>query len=422
MSASVDRVLLDPVRLLAGHELILAATLELALAADLPTVVSIAQSTASRLSGADGTTFAQREGDECHYLGIESDPDELLANRWHDLRLPLGECLSGWSMQHRQPGVVGELEADPRLPARFREAGIRSSVVVPVCSAALVAAIGTYWAQPHESDATEVRLLQSLADSVAVALDGLCLRQRLEAQANAQTAELANLSYSVSHDLRAPIRHLEGFARILLQDVAELSPDTRHVAQRIQEAATHLREMVNGMLTLSRIGQTEIHPQPMDLAQLGREAALALANAPAPADGPGRAGVVEFVTPESLPVIGDPRLLLTVLQALLGNAWKFTSRVPHPRVELGVLDGEPTTGPGKVYFVRDNGAGFEPTATDRLFGMFQRLHSGEDFPGTGVGLAAVKRIVTKHGGTVRATGTPDAGATFFFTLPDQSAR
>jgi light-regulated signal transduction histidine kinase (bacteriophytochrome) len=144
--------------------------------------------------------------------------------------------------------------------------------------------------------------------------------------------------------------------------------------------------------------------------------AQSLANTPVPADQPSRAGVVEFVVPEQLPVIADPRLLLTVLQALLDNAWKFTARVPHPRVELGVGSAEDMGGP--VYFVRDNGAGFEPAAAGRLFGVFQRLHSGVDFPGTGVGLAAVKKIIDKHGGAVSATGVPDEGATFSFSLPN----
>jgi signal transduction histidine kinase len=174
--------------------------------------------------------------------------------------------------------------------------------------------------------------------------------------------------------------------------------------------------MVNGMLTLSRIGQTEARRQPIDLARLAQEAAQALVTAPGPVDGPERTGVVEFVVPESLPATGDPRLLLTVVQNLLANAWKFTFRTAHPRVEFGLEPGDPGSDSGPEYFVRDNGVGFEPAAADRLFGAFQRLHSDEDFPGTGIGLAAVKRIIDKHGGTVRATGSPDQGATFFFTL------
>jgi signal transduction histidine kinase len=414
MSAGVVTVPLDPIRLLAGHELILAATHELALAADLPAVISIAQATARRLTGADATTFALRQGDECHYAEAAPAPSTL----WNGRRVPFGECLSGWAMRNRQPGVAEELDADPRVPLAMRGAGMRSALVVPVCSAHSIAALGTYWAQPHEADGTEIRLLAVLADSTAVALEALRLRLQLADRARIQREEAASLTYAVSHDLRAPIRHLEGFARILLQDVSDLSPETRHGAERIQEASARLRDMVNGMLTLSRIGQTEVHAQEVDLAQLGREVAQALASVPTPAGEPSRAGIVEFIAPQCLPVIGDPRLLLMALQALLSNAWKFTFRVPHPRVELGIRPAKPMAGPGPVYFVQDNGAGFEPGSADRLFGAFQRLHSIEDFPGTGTGLASVKSIIDKHGGTVCGTGVPDAGATFCFTLPD----
>jgi signal transduction histidine kinase len=366
----------DQDRLLAGHLLLLAATRDLSSAADLPALSSIAEVAAGRLTGADTIRFALIPGEQGHY----ADPDQA-ADR----------------------------------PSGPEPAGQVSAVVVQVRSAHPIATLGAYWTRSHQVDEVEIDLLEALAESIAAGLDALRRRRQLERAAAASTAELAALTYAISHDLRAPIRHLEGFARILTQDATDLSPEARHGAQRIQDAAAHLREMVNGMLTLSRIGQSEVHPQSVDLAQLGREVAMALANAPTPAGGTDRAGVVEFVAPENLPVTGDPRLLLTALQDLLGNAWKFTSRIPRPRVELGV---EPATGPEPVYFVRDNGAGFEPASAERLFGVFQRLHSGEDFPGTGVGLASVKRIVSKHGGQVRATGAPDSGATFFFTLPD----
>jgi signal transduction histidine kinase/DNA-binding response OmpR family regulator len=409
------RRLADPARLLAGQELLLAATRDLAGAADLLALRAIAVDTAGRLTSADGTTFAVREGDEGRYADPErtgTDPPGPLPGT----PFPLAASLGDWACEHRRPAVIDDIGTDLRVPPELRDGTGHSAVVVPVPADQPIATLGTFWTQPHQPDAIEVRLLQALADSIAAALSGLRQRRQLEARAAARTSELAALTYAVSHDLRAPIRHLEGFARILLQDTADLAPETQHGAQRIQDAAAHLRDMVNGMLVLSRIAQADVHPQPVDLAQLGREVAQSLTNAPTPAGEPDRAGAVEFVAPEQLPVTGDPRLLLNVMQDLLGNAWKFTARIPRPRVELGVAPAEPGAA-DPVFFVRDNGAGFEPASAGRLFGVFQRLHSDEDFPGTGVGLAAVKRIVDKHGGTVRATGEPDQGATFYFTLP-----
>jgi signal transduction histidine kinase len=325
-------------------------------------------------------------------------------------------------MEHRQPAVVNDVSADDRIPQVCREAPISSAVVVPIQSAQPtqsaqpIAALGAYWSQPHQADSTQVRLLLDLADSAAVAMENIHARQALEQRASQEADELAALTYAVSHDLRAPIRHLEGFARIL-QDVEIDGPQIRHAAQRIEDAAGHLRDMVDGLLALSRIGRSEVHSQAVDLADLGRAVAAALAAGP-PQDGTERVGPVEFVAPDHLPTTGDARLLQTVMQNLLGNAWKFTSRVPRPRVELGARPLDPESGTSE-YFVRDNGAGFEQGSAGRLFSAFQRLHSPEDFPGTGMGLAAVKRIVSKHGGAVRATAVTDEGATFYFTLPGE---
>jgi signal transduction histidine kinase/CheY-like chemotaxis protein len=393
-----------------GLEVLLTATRAMARAQDLAELSSIAQAAARRLSGADGATFAIRDGDDCHYT--DEDPP---GPRWKGLRFPLGECLSGWAMQHRQPVVVDEVGTDDRVPRGAREAPVSSAVVVPIRSQRPVAALGTYWSAPFRPDRTRVRLLQALADSAADALESLQSRRVLQARAGQNAAELTALTYAVSHDLRAPIRHLEGFARILIQDAESAGAPIRHAAGRIEDAAVHLRQMVDGLLALSRIGSSEVHPQPVDLAEVGRTVARALAAAEP--EGTDRGAPVEFVAPEHLPTTGDPRLLQTALQDLLANAWKFTARVPRPRVELGARPPDPGSGTPVEYFVRDNGAGFEPGSADRLFGAFQRLHPSDDYPGAGVGLASVKRIVAKHGGTVRATGTPEGGATFFFTLP-----
>jgi signal transduction histidine kinase len=234
--------------------------------------------------------------------------------------------------------------------------------------------------------------------------------EKLRATLRERTAELDSLTYAVSHDLRAPIRHLSGFSRILVVDATDLSAQTRHVVERIEQSAAQLREMVDGLLALSRISRTEVERQSVDLAELARTVALQLGHERV--DG----HVVEFVVPDRLPVSGDPKLLTLLLLQLLDNGWKFSAGVPRPRVELGVQR-ELGRGADPAYFVRDNGVGFESGGQQRLFGAFQRLHGPGDFPGTGLGLATAARIVAKHGGTIGASGAPDQGATFLFTLP-----
>lgn len=389
-----------------GVEHLLTVSRQLARAEDLPTAIALVQTAARRLTGSDGVGFTIREGDEHRYTD-EFPPGPVRTG----LRLDLGQALSTWVLDHRQPVVVDDTRTDDRVPAGTRDTGLRSVAVVPIGTSHPLGTLAVYWRQVHQVEANELRLLLELADCMAVAMENVQLRRALTAQARDWEAEHAALTYAVSHDLRAPIRHLEGFTQMLMDDAADLDQRTRHAALRIQHAATSLREMVNGMLVLSRISRSELNVQELDLADLARSVAQALDAAPA--GGGERAGTVEVHIPEHLPATGDPRLLHTVFQDLLANAWKFTARIPSPRVEVGVQG----TGDDLEYFVRDNGAGFEPAGADRLFGAFQRLHGGEDFPGVGIGLAAVKRIVAKHGGTVRATGAPDEGATFFFTLP-----
>jgi signal transduction histidine kinase/DNA-binding NarL/FixJ family response regulator len=397
---------LDQGRLLAGFELLHTRSAALTRAPDRTALVELALTSARELTGAESAAFALLDGTECEYTDEQAGPGAEplgLAGR----RLPVKDCIAGWAIRQHQPAVVDDPRRDSRFDAGPYGPAVTSLAVAPVRAADPIAAIGCYWIEPHQVTATDVRLLQLLADQTAVALAGLDARQALETTAQERGAELESFSYAISHDLRAPIRHLDGFTRILMMDGDTLSPETLHTTERIRDAARQLREMVEGLLVLSRTSRAEVNRQPIDLAELARQVAATLGIDEE------RAGAVEFVAPDRLPVKADPQLLQVAVRHLLANAWKFTARVPRPRVELGLESSNPP-----VYFVRDNGAGFEPNSADRLFGAFQRLHSAEDFPGTGMGLATTQRIIAKHGGQIRATAVPEQGATFTFTLPD----
>lgn len=229
----------------------------------------------------------------------------------------------------------------------------------------------------------------------------------LEARVRERTAELESFSYSISHDLRTPLRGIAGIARILETDYAtSLDHTAKDLLVRMRESAQRMGGLIEDLLKLSRLTRAEVLLETVDLAALARNVFEDL-----------RAGEpqrrVALVVPEKLEVRGDRRLLALVLENLLGNAWKFTARKDDARIELGADskdDGTP------VYFVRDNGAGFDPAHAQHLFAPFHRLHRDDEFPGTGIGLATVQRIIRRHGGDIRAEGVPGKGAVFYFTL------
>lgn len=222
--------------------------------------------------------------------------------------------------------------------------------------------------------------------------------------------ELESLIYTVAHDLRAPLRTIDGFARALSEDCAhELDEDGRRYLQHVLDAAQRMSGMLEGLLSLARIQRAEFHRVSLDLSKTARDVVERLRAAE-----PARA--VEVVMPDAIAAEGDPNLLTNALEALLKNAWKYTRGRDPARIEVGVKSGNP-----RVYFVRDNGAGFDMSHAGRLFVPFQRLHSEREFEGTGIGLAAAHRIIRRHGGRIWAEAVPNGGATFYFTLKEAAA-
>ncbi|MFL5990916.1 MAG: CHASE domain-containing protein [Rubrobacteraceae bacterium] len=219
-------------------------------------------------------------------------------------------------------------------------------------------------------------------------------------------SELEAFSYSVSHDLRSPLRSIEGFAQILLEDHAQgLDEEARGYLRRVRAASRRMALLIDDLLDLSRVTRSSLTRQMVDLSALAREIAAEIEKSQ-----PDRR--VRFVIADGLAVRGDPRLLRVLLENLLGNAFKFTQREREATIEFGAV----TRDGGVAYYVRDNGVGFDEAYATKLFGAFQRLHGSEDFEGTGIGLATVQRIVQRHGGKAWAEGAVGKGATFFFTL------
>jgi PAS domain S-box-containing protein len=239
--------------------------------------------------------------------------------------------------------------------------------------------------------------------------------RRLNDDLQAQAAELAetnkeleSFSYSVSHDLRAPLRSIDGFSQAVLEDEKErLSPEGRLSLARVRSATQRMGELIDDMLALSRITRKALAREPVDVTAMAQEVLEDLRQA-------GGRKLVIPVVHEGMSADGDRVLLRAALENLIGNAWKFTSKTAGARIEVGTRE---DAAEGKVFFVKDNGAGFNMAYADKLFGAFQRLHAAAEFPGTGVGLATVQRIIRRHGGRVWAEGQEGRGAVFYFTLP-----
>ena len=235
----------------------------------------------------------------------------------------------------------------------------------------------------------------------------LTVRRRIEEQLAQSNSELERFSYSVSHDLRAPLRAINGYAQAVLEDyAAALDAEGQRFLGIIRDSAKRGGELIDALLNFSRLGRQPLSVEPVDLTELARVIVDELRRS---------AGVegMDVIVDPLPPTSGDRTLLRQVLVNLIGNAFKFTRGRPHPQVEIGAR----REGQAVVYFVRDNGVGFDMRYADKLFGVFQRLHRADEFEGTGVGLALTQRIVQRHGGRIWADGKVDGGATFFFTLP-----
>lgn len=273
-----------------------------------------------------------------------------------------------------------------------------------------------------------VRAVKTTNDEVGILIDGFnamlteiqrrdaelleaqtLLEQRVAqrtAQLEAANKELEAFSYSVSHDLRTPLRGIDGFGQILLEEYSgKLDAQGREYVQRLRAASQRMAQIIDDLLKLARVTRAELTLEDVDLGILARDVAEKIR-----AQYPERR--VHLKIASGLIARADVRLMRIVLENLLGNAWKFTGRMNEAHIEFGTIEqnGKPT------FFVRDNGAGFDMNYVNKLFGAFQRLHDAKEFPGTGIGLATVQRVVQKHGGRIWAEAAVDSGATFYFTL------
>ncbi|MGG6270328.1 GAF domain-containing protein [Leptolyngbya sp. AN03gr2] len=373
--------------------------------------------------------------DDGEFVSEDVDPDfsPAMAQKVHD------HCFGDQFAVHYEQGRVqnvtdiydaGLSDCHIQVLSQFQ---VRANLVVPLLQGRhLWGLLCIHQCRaPRQWQDTEIEFVQQIADHLAVALQHAELlaelrsevRERQQAEQRAQelnqglrqaileltavNRELEAFSYSVSHDLRAPLRSIDGFSQALLEDcLDQLDTNGQNHLRRIRSATQRMGQLIDDLLSLSRVTRSDINKESVDLSQIASRICTHLQQA-----NPERQ--IEFEIQTGLNNDGDPQLLHVVLNNLLNNAWKFTAHELVAKIEFGAIAGEKGV---PVYFVRDNGVGFEMEFVDKLFKPFQRLHRMGEFPGNGIGLATVQRIVHRHGGQTWAEGALNHGATFYFTL------
>jgi PAS domain S-box-containing protein len=392
-------------------QLLIGVIQKFATAHDVETVVAAVRSTARHLTGADGATVILREDEQCYYAD-----EDAIAPLWKGQRFPLQNCIGGWTMLHRQPVVIADIYADPRIPvAAYRPTFVQSLAMVPIRTADPLGAIGNYWARHHTPAPEDLQLLQSLADAAAIALENVRSYTELEQRVRARTAELETknkeletFTYSVSHDLKAPLRGIEGYSRLLMEDYPErLDDNGRRFLNTIRQATLHMGRLIDDLLAYSRLERRSWRSRPI------QPRAIAETLLGERADEAQTRGVTLRMDVPPTTVPADPDGLTLALRNLLDNALKFTAGAPHPAIEIAGRETPDTF----ILSVHDNGVGFDMKFHDRIFEIFQRLHRAEDYEGTGIGLAIVRKAMERMGGRVWAESEPGHGATFFLEIP-----
>jgi PAS domain S-box-containing protein len=335
-----------------------------------------------------------------------------------------GAGLPGRVWASEAPAWVHDVKEDPNFPRvnAATKVGLSSAVAFPLHAAGSLTGVLEFFSTSlREPDPDLLQMMEAFGKQIGVfiertrALTALQeAHEELETRVKQRTAELEAtnkeleaFSYSVSHDLRGPLRGIDGFSRALLEDYAStLDSTAKGYLERIISASERMGELIDDLLELSRLSRAALRQQSVNLSEIAQNIVARLRE-----NAPHRQVAVRIE--EGLVAVGDARLLTVVLENLLENAWKFTAKHMDAQLEVNAFQQDDQ----RVFFVRDNGAGFDMTYANKLFAAFQRLHDQEEFKGTGIGLATVQRIIHRHGGRIWADGEVGKGATFYFTLP-----
>ena len=392
-------ILVDSIQLLSSAQL-------------LDDVEDIVAKSARKLIGADGATLVFREGDQCFYVN-----EDAIQPLWKGKKFPINTCISGWVIENKKPVVINDIFTDDRIPKDlYSPTFVKSLAMVPVNISEPIGAIGNYWKERYIPTETELQLLQTLADAAARTIENIKLYTELEDRVKRRTEqlqiankELETFTYSVSHDLKAPLRGIDGYSKLLLNEYGNsLNEEASHFIKTIRSSTLHMNQLIEDLLAYSRLERSNFKSERIELRSLLKTLISDLN------DEIKNGGITVELNIHQVQIVTDSTGLSIVLRNLLENAIKFTRDKPKPRIEI---NWEKKNAFG-IISVKDNGVGFDMKYHNRIFEIFQRLHRSEDFPGTGIGLAMVAKAVQRMNGKVWAESSLGEGATFFVELPN----
>jgi len=361
---------------------------ELSHARDMEAIMSIVRLAARELTGADGATFVLRDGEQCHYA-----EENAISPLWKGKRFPLSKCISGWVMLNAESAMIEDIYSDPRIPAdAYRPTFVKSLAMVPIRKASPIGAIGNYWAINRIVTKEELALLQALADTTSVALENVQLYNELQSKIKAlqdSNYDLSRFAWVASHDLQEPLRTIVTQVELLQRQYGDsLEEKAKNHIRNASHGARRLQNLIHDLLVHAHEEKAEKF-RPLAIAHIVKEVMKDLDALITDSKASIQFGELPWVW-------GDPIMLSRMFQNLISNAIKFQ----RPGVPPVITIDHEQRGDDWVIWVEDNGIGIDPSFYERVFGLFQRLNPQDEFPGSGIGLATCKKIVSLHEGRI----------------------
>lgn len=381
---------------------------QLSIAGTIEKVAEIVTKAARQLVGADGITFVLKDGDLCYYFD-----ENAISPLWKGKKFPAANCISGWAMINKQTVIIRDIYLDERIPHdAYRPTFVKSLCMTPVRKDNPIAAIGSYWSYEYTPTEEQLHSLQILANTTAIGLDNIQLRESLRnefsnvSDLRAKNKELEAYIHSLVHDLRNPLTTFSGLIDLISMEVGGSFLKSKSWCHSAKRVVHRMSGQIDKMLALYRMNNSAISKTDLDLSVMFRELAGQLSNQyPKETD-------IEVA--DNLYALGDQTLIHIVMENLVSNACKYSSQVERRHLRFYMDKQNPYE---KVFALKDNGIGFDPNKATELFKPLVRLDSSSTYSGTGLGLASSQRIISAHGGRMWAESIPGSGSTFYFSLP-----